>query len=128
MWAGQVVRLLASVVRRLQGAEGSFAATERTLPQEPRSCARAACPDNRDAQDEARRAITAWLDGRDPKALPPSDRPTLKATLVDYVKRPDAPTNDALQVEPLVQVRRHSSRPGQNSLLETGSTELLASW
>src|SRR5687767_9608321 len=55
----------------------------------------------REAQDEARRAITAWLDGRDAKALQPCDRPTLAAALKEYTDRPTAAKNDALQVKPL---------------------------
>src|SRR5690349_17516140 len=44
----------------------------------------------REAEDEARRAITAWLDGRDPAALQPEDRPTLSQVLVQYGKRVSA--------------------------------------
>src|SRR5687768_2438705 len=44
----------------------------------------------REAQDEARRAITAWLDGRDPKDLQPGDRPTLAKALETYRQRPHA--------------------------------------
>ena len=55
----------------------------------------------RDAQDEARRAITAWLDGRDAKDLQPCDRPTLATVLKEYSERPNAAKSDALQVKPL---------------------------
>jgi integrase len=56
----------------------------------------------REAQDEARRAITAWLDGRNPADLQPADRPTLAQLLDVYVKRPDAAINDGLQVKRIV--------------------------
>lgn len=52
----------------------------------------------REAQDEARRAITAWLDGRDARLIQRSDRPTLAQYLEQYVARPNAPENDAQQV------------------------------
>ena len=55
----------------------------------------------REARDEARRAITVWLDGRDPLDLQPSDRPTLAQALDQYVKRAHAPTNDGRQVKPI---------------------------
>ena len=54
----------------------------------------------REAQDEARRAITAWLDGRDPKQLQPADRPTLAKLLDAYGKRPNASAAEAFQVKP----------------------------
>lgn len=53
----------------------------------------------REAQDEARRAITAWLDGRNPLDLQPADRPTLAQVLAAYVTRPNAAANDAVQVK-----------------------------
>lgn len=37
-----------------------------------------------DARDEARRAIEAKLNGRDPKGLQPSDEPSLAALLTEY--------------------------------------------
>ncbi len=47
------------------------------------------CIDLHDAQAEARRAIVAWLDGRDARDLLPGDRPTL-GTLIDaYQERPN---------------------------------------
>jgi len=50
----------------------------------------------RDAQAEARRAIVAWLDGRDPKLLQPSDRPTLAQLVEQYQRRPGASTDKYL--------------------------------
>src|SRR5262245_6225150 len=45
------------------------------------------------AQDEARRAISAKLDGRDPKGLLPSDDPTLERVLTEYLaERPRVDT------------------------------------
>src|SRR6185503_7560059 len=41
----------------------------------------------REAQDEARRAITAWLDRRDPLDLQPNDRPTLTTVLTIFTER-----------------------------------------
>jgi integrase len=55
----------------------------------------------REAQDEARRAITAWLDGRDPLLLQPGDRPTLAQVLAQYGKRPGASTTETYQVGPI---------------------------
>jgi integrase len=58
--------------------------------------------DNADAKAEARRAITAWKDGRNATELVPVDRPTL-ATLIDaYRKRADAAPSEADQVGPIV--------------------------
>jgi integrase len=54
-----------------------------------------------EAKDEARRAITAWLDGKDPADLQGSDRPTLKRALEEYAKRPDAAVTDAWQIKPI---------------------------
>lgn len=52
----------------------------------------------RDAQNEARRAITAWLDGRDPTDIQPGDRPTLAALLEAYHKRPGAGASEKVQI------------------------------
>lgn len=52
-----------------------------------------------EAQEEARRAIVAWLDKRDARKLQPADRPTLAKVLDEYVGRPGAAANDALQVK-----------------------------
>jgi integrase len=46
--------------------------------------------DLREAQGEARRAIVAWLDGRDPGELQPEDRPTLAQVIEAYQRRPGA--------------------------------------
>ena len=55
----------------------------------------------REAQDEARRAITAWLDGRDPTLLQPEDRPTLTQVLAQYGARVGASTAEKYQVGPI---------------------------
>ena len=55
----------------------------------------------REAQDEARRAITAWLDGRDPLDLQPNDRPPLATVLKTYTERPNAGSGEAIQVGPI---------------------------
>lgn len=57
--------------------------------------------DLRSAQQEARRAITAWLDGRDPAALQPSDRPTLTQVIDVYQKRPGASAGAKSQIGPI---------------------------
>ncbi len=51
-----------------------------------------------EAKGEGRRAIEAWLEGRDPKELQPADRPTLTQLLDDYARRPNASPNDKPQV------------------------------
>lgn len=56
----------------------------------------------REAQDEARRAITAWLDCRDARHLQPSDRPTLATVLKTYRQRPNAGAGEAVQVKPII--------------------------
>lgn len=53
------------------------------------------------AQAEARRAIEAWLAGRDPVTLQPTDRPTLSMVLAAYRQRPDAPPREAEQIGPI---------------------------
>ena len=50
------------------------------------------------AQEEARRAITAWLDGRDPLLVQPADRPTLATVLAQYRQRPEASASEKYQV------------------------------
>lgn len=52
----------------------------------------------REAQEEARRAITAWLEGRDPVLLQPTDRPTLAQVLKQYRQRPNASPAEQYQV------------------------------
>jgi len=55
--------------------------------------------DFRHAADEARRAITAKLDGRDPAALLPGDDPTLGQLLEDYLReRPRVDTWQAPRI------------------------------
>lgn len=46
--------------------------------------------DMREAQAEAMRAITIWLDGRNPADLQPEDRPTLAQVVDTYQRRPNA--------------------------------------
>ncbi len=72
----------------------------------------------REAQDEGRRAITAWLDGRDPLDLQPSDRPTLSQVLEEYTTRAHAPANDARQVAPLTTTKVHGRPFGEWRLEE----------
>ena len=72
----------------------------------------------RDAQDEARRVITAWLDGRDAKDLQPCDRPTLAATLKEYSERPNAAKNGALQIKPLTSTSVNGRAFGEWRLLD----------
>src|SRR4051812_29646829 len=50
-----------------------------------------------EAKNEARRAIEAWLNGRDPAALQPSDLPTLAQVLDAYHQRPEAPAREVGQ-------------------------------
>lgn len=59
----------------------------------------------REAQDEARRAITAWLDGRDPGLLQPEDRPTLAQVLAQYGQRPQASPAERYQVGPICRTK-----------------------
>src|SRR5262245_25794645 len=58
------------------------------------------CGDLREAQVEARRAIVAWLDGRDPAELQPGDRPTLTRLIESYQDRPGASKNVKYQLGP----------------------------
>ena len=67
----------------------------------------------REAQEEARRAITAWLDGRNPADLQPSDRPTLAQVLDVYVERPHAAKDDARRVGPLTRTTVHGRPFGE---------------
>jgi len=54
-----------------------------------------------DAKDEARRAIIAWLDGKDPAELQAGDRPTLAQVLLSFRQRPDAAINEAAHFGPI---------------------------
>lgn len=47
------------------------------------------CVDLHDAQTEGRRAIIAWLDGRDARSLIPGDCPTLAKLIGSYQARPN---------------------------------------
>jgi hypothetical protein len=53
-----------------------------------------------EAKIEARRAIVAWLDRRDPAKLQPTDRPTLTQILESYSARPGGHV-DAYQIGPI---------------------------
>ena len=54
-----------------------------------------------EAREEARRAIVAWLAGRDPRDLQPNDRPTLAAVIDAYEKRPGATKAGRWQIAPI---------------------------
>jgi hypothetical protein len=56
-----------------------------------------------EAKDEARRAITAWKDGRDARALLPTDRKTLAQVLDAYGERPNGAPIDRFRRGPLGQ-------------------------
>jgi hypothetical protein len=60
--------------------------------------------DLREAQGEARRAIVAWLDGRDPAALQPGDRPTLAQVIEAYQQRPGA-SSVTYQIGPITKTK-----------------------
>lgn len=53
-------------------------------------------PDFNTAKDEARRAITAKLEGRDPKGLVPTDDPTIAELLAEYDR--EKPRQDRWQI------------------------------
>jgi integrase len=59
-------------------------------------------PDLLAAKDEARRAIVAKLEGRDPRGLVPTDHPTLEAMLTDYDR--EHPRSDRYQIPNIVKV------------------------
>lgn len=67
----------------------------------------------REAQDEARRAITAWLDGRDPALLQPDDRPTLAQVLAQYGQRPQASKAEKYQVGPIATTKVQGRKFGE---------------
>lgn len=54
-----------------------------------------------EAKDEARRAIVAKLEGRDPRELQASDCPTVAQVLADYGQRQDAGPREREQVTPI---------------------------
>jgi len=64
-------------------------------------------PDFTAAKDEARRAIVAKLEGRDPKGLIPSDDPTVAAVLTAYDK--ERPRKDRWQVGRITRTELRSS-------------------
>lgn len=55
-----------------------------------------------DAKDEARRAITAWKDGRDATTLIPGDVPTLAKLLGEYAQRPGGAGRDTGPIERVI--------------------------
>jgi len=58
--------------------------------------------DYADAKAEARRAIVAWKDGRDARALLPGDAPTLAMVLEADGQRPDGAPIGRYQRGPIV--------------------------
>ena len=85
------------------------------------------CDSLRDAQAEARRAIVAWLDGRDPAELQPGDRPTLAELIEAYEQRPGASAAGKEQVGPITSADVQS-RPFGSWLVEDISREALESF
>ena len=65
-----------------------------------------------EAKTEARRAIEAWLNGRDPAALQPSDLPTLAQVLDAYHQRPEAPGREVGQFGPITRAIINGRRFG----------------
>ena len=63
-----------------------------------------------EAKDEARRAIVAKLDGRDPRGLVPTDDPTLDAMLAAYDR--EKPRRDRYQIPNIVKARLVVTRMG----------------
>lgn len=59
-----------------------------------------------DAKIEAKRAIVAWLDGRDPKGIVPSDDPTVALLLTEYDR--EKPRVDRWQVGRILKTELHS--------------------
>jgi integrase len=59
------------------------------------------CVDIADAKTEARRAIAAWEQGRDPRELLVGERPTLAALLDAYATRTGASATDAAKAGPI---------------------------
>ena len=68
--------------------------------------------DIREAQEQARRAIIAWLDGRDPRELQPTDRPTLEQVIDAYQRRPGA-ANVGWQLGPIKRTKVQGRPFGQ---------------
>lgn len=91
-----MVGLSASLVFGLRAGQG-------TPPREPRRIDRPPCEGLTEAKDEARRAITALLDGRDPKRLVPSDDPTLADLLAEYDR--EKPRKDRWQIGRIVKAQ-----------------------
>lgn len=79
-----------------------------------------------EAKTEARRAIDAWLAGRDPHELQPSDRPTLAHTLDAYHARPDAPVREREQFAPICRTVIEGRRFGDWRLADITRDALLA--
>lgn len=70
------------------------------------------CVDLNDAKTEARRAIVAWLDGRDASRLQPSDRPTLAQVIEAYQQRPGA-SRATWQIGPITRTKVQGRPFGQ---------------
>lgn len=70
------------------------------------------CVDIAAARAEARRAIVAWTDGRDPRDVQPGDRPTLAQLLEAYRKRPGASAAEEAQARPIERVTINGRRFG----------------
>ncbi len=66
-----------------------------------------------DAKAEARRAIVAWQDGLDARALIPGDTPTLATVLDEYGKRPNGAPIDRYQRGPMVSTVVHGRKFGE---------------
>lgn len=60
-----------------------------------------------DATAEARRAIVAWTDGRDARALVPGDAPTVTQLLEAYAERPHGSTPDPYQQGLILRTKVH---------------------
>jgi len=80
------------------------------------------CADFATAKVEARRAIVAWLDGRDPRGLLPSDDPTLAEILQAYDR--ERPRADRWQVGRILQTPMHG-RPFGDWRANTITAETL---
>jgi hypothetical protein len=77
-------------------------------------------PDFATAKDEAHRAITAKLNGRDPKRLQPSDDPTVEQLLKEYDV--EKPRKDRWQMGRIIA----TPLPSPNGLLCFGDWRLSA--
>jgi integrase len=71
-----------------------------------------------EAKTEARRAIEAWLNGRDPAALQPSDLPTLDQALAAYHARPRPGGREVEQFGPISKTVVHGRPFGRWRLVD----------